>query len=88
MATASNVPTVPAGTSPAQPALLARRSQVMAVIRGTPGVSGTGPVEAGARPGGAHALESHMTRPFLVTTTRTADGPYTSSQGPGAVDTA
>jgi hypothetical protein len=29
-----------------------------------------------------------MTCPFLVTTTRTADGPYASSQVPGAVDTA
>lgn len=88
MATAANVPAVPAGTAPAQPALLARRSQEMVITRGTPSVNCSSPGAAGARPACAQAVESHMTCPFLVTTTWTADGPYASSQVPGAVDTA
>jgi hypothetical protein len=88
MATASNVPVTSAGHAPAQPDLLARRSQATVITRGTPWVNRVGPDAAGVRPCTAQAAESHMTRPFLVTTMRTSAGPYANSQVPGAVDTA
>lgn len=84
IATTRKVPEAPAGSVPEQPAgLFAARFQEMASSRGTPSENRT--VGAAA---GLQVAESQTTWPCLVTTTRTDPGPYVSSQGAVAVETA